>query len=391
MSKPTPAGRGQQSSGAKESAETPGSPSDKTTFIPQPARPHTGEKPTGTAAPGDKTAFIPASALPKTAHKPSGATESSASQPGDPKTVAIPKVPDPAGAETVALPVQRPAEQATEKIHTGKTGTDRIASPAGGRPPISTPPVTPRPGVGPKNPVPQGSSGPAQNAPAGDASAGPPPVPPRPAGAASPADVQHTIPEQSAALRPPEQPPAAVQRPPAPPQPHTIAAAQHIPAATPPTATAAAVDRSKRKTKRWLLVAAAAVIVIAAVITVVVALVHHNRTNSPEAKVTAAINAYTTALASGNLPDLRTATCGAQHDFYQSIAPDQYASVHKLAVDQRKIPKVDAVDSVRITGDKAVAQASVYTDADPTRIAHTFDLQQTAGGWKVCDSPTAGY
>ena len=74
------------------------------------------------------------------------------------------------------------------------------------------------------------------------------------------------------------------------------------------------------------------------------------------------------------------------HDFYQNIAPDQYAGVHKLAADQKKIPKVASMDGVKITGDKAVAQVDVYTDADPSRsTARTFDLQQADGGWKVCD------
>lgn len=343
---------------------------------PEPPRPaaSTGATPQPTAAtgpsgkPDDKTAFIPKSALP----------------PADDKTVAIPKVSDSSSAETTALPIQRPAEQATEKIRFGdKSDTDRIVPPAGSRPPIGTPPITPRPVSGPRNPVPQGSSGPLQNAPTGDASAPQPPTPPRPAGgsptagegplriggAPSPADVQPTVAEHSDSRT-------------------TIATPQRIPGVTPAvTATDATPNRGG---KRGLLIAGAVVIVLVVVIAVIVALVGHGKNNSPQAKVSAAITAYTSALASGNLPDLQAATCGVQHSFYQSIAPDQYASVHKLAVDQRKIPKVDAVDSVQITGDKAIAQASVYTDADPTRTADTFDLQQTAGNWKVCDSPAAG-
>ncbi|WP_254205584.1 Rv0361 family membrane protein [Nocardia alni] len=324
---------------------------------PEPPRP---------AAPADKTAFIPKSAAP----------------PAGEETVAIPKVSDSSSAETTALPIQRPADQPTEKIRFGdKSDTDRIVPPAGARPPIGTPPITPRPVSGPKNPVPQGSSGPMQNAPTGDTSAPQPPAPPRPAGgfpiggdvpmggAPSPADTQPTVAEHSDART-------------------SIATPQRIPGATPPTAATDAAPN--RLGKRVLLIAGAAVVALVVVIAVIVALVGHSRNTSPQAKVSAAITAYTNALATGNLPDLQAATCGAQHSFYQSIAPDQYASVHKLAVDQRKIPKVDAVDSVQITGDKAVAQASVYTDADPTRTANTFDLQQNAGGWKVCDSPTAG-
>ncbi len=189
---------------------------------------------------------------------------------------------------------------------------------------------------------------------------------PAAASAPSPADARPTVPEQP---RPPQAP---------------IATPQRIPGA--PDESAGAPKRGRR----GLLIAGAAVVLIVVVIGVIIAVVGGGD-NSPEAKVSAAITSYTNALQSGSLTDLQAATCGAQNDFYKSMAksPDQYASVHKLAVEQRKIPKVDGVSSVQITGDKAVAQANVYTDADPTRASRTFDLQNTADGWKVCDLPNA--
>lgn len=184
--------------------------------------------------------------------------------------------------------------------------------------------------------------------------------------APSPADARPTVPEQP---RPPQTP---------------VAAPQRIPGA--PDESAGAPKRNRR----GLLIAGAAVVSIVVVIGVIIAVVGGGD-NSPEAKVSAAITRYTNALETGSLTDLQAATCGAQNDFYKSMAksPDQYASVHKLAAEQRRIPKVDGVSSVQITGDKAVAQANVYTDADPTRAARTFDLQNTADGWKVCDLPNA--
>ncbi|MBU3066117.1 hypothetical protein KO481_31950 [Nocardia sp. NEAU-G5] len=389
---------------------------DKTTVIPTSALPQTGGK-SGAAtesAPGGKTVIIPESALPGAGGKPVD----------DPKTVAMPRVSGASEAETTALPVQRPGEQATEKLQIGgQPVTDRVTP--GGRAPITRPPATPRPGSGPKNTVPQGPSGPIQNPPVGEGVPGP-----RPGGAPSPADVQPTAPApsmssptapmsapqhtphdallsapqtpphnapqttapQNAPLGAPQNAPLGAPQPAAAPPPdaqqtHVIAAPQRIPGANPPMD--APAGSTPQLNKRWLLIAGAAVAAVV-VIAVIIALVSGGTDNSPEAKVKAAIGDYTTALKSGNLPDLQSATCGAQHDFYKGIAPDQYASVHKLAVDQRKIPRVDAVDSVQITGDKAVAQASVYTDADPTRVARTFDLQNTSGGWKVCDSPNAG-
>ncbi|MGA4787014.1 hypothetical protein A5780_12070 [Nocardia sp. 852002-20019_SCH5090214] len=165
--------------------------------------------------------------------------------------------------------------------------------------------------------------------------------------------------------------------------PRPVAQPQRVPAPEPgPDAAPGQPARSKR----WLLLAGGAVVVVIVAIVAVVALVTGGSDNSPEAQVKGAVNSYTNALASGNLSQLQSATCGKLHDFYQNIAPDQYAGVHKLAVDQKKIPKVAGVDGVQITGDKAVAQVDIYTDADPSRsTARTFDLQQTDGGWKVCD------
>ncbi|WP_280332169.1 hypothetical protein [Nocardia wallacei] len=168
-------------------------------------------------------------------------------------------------------------------------------------------------------------------------------------------------------------------------QPRAIAPPQHVPPAAAPGAPGG-------NRKRWLVFAgAAAVVLVVALVAAIVGLSGGGADNSPEGRVKAAVSDYADALDSGDLTELRAATCGPLHDFYQNIAPDQFAGVHKLSVDQKKVPRVDSVDSVEITGDKAVAQASVYTDADPnSRTARTFDLQQTPDGWKVCDPPNAG-
>ncbi|MFD9615201.1 hypothetical protein ACFWWS_38185, partial [Streptomyces sp. NPDC059083] len=47
---------------------------------------------------------------------------------------------------------------------------------------------------------------------------------------------------------------------------------------------------------------------------------------------------------------------------------------------------VKSVDAIQITGDAALAQATVYTAADPSKTsARTFDLRNEGGSWKVCD------
>ncbi|MCX4098917.1 hypothetical protein [Nocardia sp. alder85J] len=278
----------------------------------------------------------------------------------DPKTVAIPKVSDPSNEPTMMLPVQRPDADATEKIRTGPAaGTDRIVAVPGSGGPVGKPPVTPRPGSGPKNAGPQGPSTPPQGAP-----------PARPGSAPSPADAQPTI-AAPQVIAPQSAGPRPVARP------------QQVPA----TAAPAAATGGHRKS---LLLGAGALVAVAIVIAVVIGVVQHATNSSPQAQVRKAVTTYTSALAGGDLVKLRAATCGQLHDFYQNIAADQFDGVHKLSVDQKKIPKISSIESVQITGDKAIAQAGVYTDSDPNHpVARSFDLERADGTWRVCDPPAA--
>ncbi|KAA8890950.1 hypothetical protein F3087_02300 [Nocardia colli] len=284
-------------------------------------------------------------------------------------TMAMPVI-KPDDAQTVALPVQRPADAPKP------AGTDRV-TPGAGRVPITKPPATPRPAAGPKQPGAQGPSSPPPSGPVEDRSAPPHPGMPRPGTAPSPADTQLTMPAQQLGGPRPPQP-----RPIAPPQRITPAAQAPVDGVEP----AAAPGRSKR----WLLAVAGAAVVVVILIGVTVAVMVNSTDNSPETKVRAAITDYTQALETGDLNTLRSTTCGPLHDFYQGIPADQFAGVHQLSMDRRTIPVVDEVDAVRITDKTAIAQATVYTEADPNkRSARTFDLQQTDNGWKVCDPPTS--
>ncbi|MFI6224695.1 hypothetical protein ACIBEH_29390 [Nocardia salmonicida] len=335
-----------------------------------------------------------------------------------------------ADSPTTAMPVQRPKTA-------GPGGTDRVVPPAGGRPAMTPPPNTPRGPAGPRQagqPAPgqlgpagpgQSPAGPGQHGPVGPGGQqGPPrgpqqgPVDPRPNGpgqqapvgagqpglgqqgptgpgpqgsrgaeqlgveetqpspprgpgapqrtggsAPSPADIQPTRPAQQL---------AEGQRQVAPPQ--RIGAQGEAPA-----------EPGAKQSKKWLLAAGGAAVLVVALIATVVALMG-GTDDSPEGQVKAVIGDYTDALRSGDLEDLRASTCGELHTFYQGITAEQFKGVHEVSTERGSIPVVDSVDAVRITGDTALAQATVYTSADPSkRTARTFDLQRTDGSWKVCD------
>uniref|UniRef100_UPI00082CFCA7 Rv0361 family membrane protein n=1 Tax=Nocardia amamiensis TaxID=404578 RepID=UPI00082CFCA7 len=256
----------------------------------------------------------------------------------------------------------------------GRAGTDRVVAPAAGPVPITKPPSTPRPAGGPKQPGPHGPSAPPQHGPGVEETRPSPQrspgVPRQVATAPSPADVQQTVPAQSMAGPRPPQPIA---------QPQRIA---------PPRQPGTAPSDSARSNRRLLVLGGAAALVVA-LVAVIVALVTMSGDDSPEAQVRATITDYTDALKSGDLATLRSTTCGPLHDFYQGIPDDQFAGVHRLSVERKNIPVVDSIDAIRVTDDTAIAQATVYTEADPgNRSQRTFDLQRTDDGWKVCDPPS---
>ncbi|TLF70664.1 hypothetical protein FEK33_03575 [Nocardia asteroides NBRC 15531] len=271
------------------------------------------------------------------------------------QTIAM-RVVNPADAPTTAMPVQRPQ------------GTDRVVPPQGGRP-MTPPPNTPRGPAGPRQAGQQGPHGPGVEETQPSPPRGPV-APPRPASAPSPADIQPTRPAQQLAEGKRQVAPPDMPRPVAPPQ--------RIEAPQEPA-------QQQGKPKRWLLAAAGAAVLVVALIAAVVVLMTGGD-NSPEGQVRTAIGTYADALRSGDLADLRSSTCGQLHDFYQGITPEQFTGVHQLSAERGSIPIVESVDAVRITGDTALAEATVYTSADPSkRTARTFDLQQTDGTWKVCD------
>ncbi|MFR9750591.1 hypothetical protein ACL02S_06100 [Nocardia sp. 004] len=340
----------------------------KPTTPPQPIPPHT--------APPRTT---PPQAVPRSPGDTAGAEAETAAisrnDPGqDAATVEIrkqrpPEEPQNQEAQTVALPTQPPSDR--------RAGSNHVVTPPPGPPPITKPPNTPRAAPGPQRSGPQGPAAARQRAPQAKQNRPPHPAPGRPheaATAASPADTKHTVPAQSLA------------GPRRPPRPRPIAQPQHIP----PQPGDAAAATAPTGPKRWLLAVGAAATLLVFLITIVVVLVTRTDDNSPEAQVRTAITDYTAALETGDLAGLRETTCGPLHDFYQGIPDDQFASVHQLSAERKNIPVVDSIDAIRITDDTAIAQATVYTEADPAkRSARTFDLQRTDTGWKVCDPPSS--
>ncbi|WP_280406632.1 Rv0361 family membrane protein [Nocardia carnea] len=194
----------------------------------------------------------------------------------------------------------------------------------------------------------------------------PPGGPQRPGGAPSPADLKPTVAEHRVAPAPGYSAPQQIAQP------------QRVEPAPAPATPA-------KDNKKWLIAGGVAVALVIALIAILVGA--GGEDDSPQGRIRTAIGNYTGALESGDLPALREATCGALHDYYQSLSEEQFAGVHRQAVNDGSIPEVSGVDAIQITDRTALAQVSVRTDADPEETTRTFDLQETETGWKVCDPP----
>ncbi|MFC0449699.1 transcriptional regulator [Rhodococcus jostii] len=226
-------------------------------------------------------------------------------------------------AETVAIPLTKPAVPAT---------------PPPPRPAASANQSRPNPAQQRQNsrPVP------------------PPPAPPRPAPAPPKAAPQRVLPPQQSA-------------------PQRVAAAQQPP-------------KKHGKAWLFAAIAAGVIVVAAIAVTGVIVYNNNQAENSPEAQVQGTIDTFVAALTQGDLATLRTSTCGSLAEYYQGISDQDFAEVHQVAVTQQNIPVVGGVDAVQITGDTAIAQVKAHTAANPSEQSwRTFNLEKVDGTWKICD------
>jgi hypothetical protein len=136
--------------------------------------------------------------------------------------------------------------------------------------------------------------------------------------------------------------------------------------------------------KRWPIVVTVGV-VLAAAAGGAYLLTSKVSSNSAEDQVKTAINTFVEAIEGGDLATLRTISCGDLASYYAQIPDAEFADVYRVAVDQRSIPVVESIDTVSITDDTAIAQATVHTGAAPNESsARSFNLQRDGDAWKVC-------
>lgn len=153
-----------------------------------------------------------------------------------------------------------------------------------------------------------------------------------------------------------------------------------------PTPTRIPPARDKSRGRRLIAVGAAAVLVVVAIVAAgVIVFLKDRADNSPESRIRAGIDTFVGALESGDLGTLRESTCGALSDFYETVDPENFRDIHRLAVEQGEIPVVTSVDRIQITEGTAIAQVTAHTVNDPDDVTdRTFDLTLDGEQWKVC-------
>ncbi|NLG55536.1 MAG: transcriptional regulator [Rhodococcus sp.] len=210
-----------------------------------------------------------------------------------------------------------------------------------------------------------------------------------PAGDAEAAAVEpvREAPPIPAAPPAPEAAPLTPPPAPAPPAPATAyPPVKAEPTRVMPTAAPAPQPEGRKRKSGAILLLAGLVVAIALGVGAILLVNQHRANNSPEAQVQNSIDTFVAALDSGDLPALRSITCGSLAEYYNGLTDEQFAAVHQASRAQQSLPVIGPMESLTITGDIAIAQVSAHSAASPAEQSlRTFDLTRVNDEWKICE------
>lgn len=141
----------------------------------------------------------------------------------------------------------------------------------------------------------------------------------------------------------------------------------------------------KRKSGKIISILLAVLVVIAVV---AVGLWYLLVGQSDQNKVADAAKDYQNAMVDGSLDDLRDLTCGAEHDYYSTVSPEDFQKAVKAQQSRNELMTFDDVQAVEIDGDVARVGVDMYPRSDPSKTAPAqITLRKIDGDWKVCTKP----
>jgi hypothetical protein len=109
---------------------------------------------------------------------------------------------------------------------------------------------------------------------------------------------------------------------------------------------------------------------------------------SQEDMVRLTIQDFDVAVQKGDLAALRDLTCGTTRESYVNYDDKAWADAYARVTAAGQYPVVASIDQVILDGDHAQANVTSFMAYAPqTRSTRSFDLQYSAGHWRICQAP----
>jgi hypothetical protein len=158
----------------------------------------------------------------------------------------------------------------------------------------------------------------------------------------------------------------------------------------PPRGDAAKPPRTRRS---WGWVVALLLVIAALVAVAILGTILLTRDSSPkvsqEDMVRTTIQNFDAAIQKGDLPALRSITCGTTRDSYVNYDDRAWQDTHARVAAAKQYPVVASIDQVVVNGDHAEANVTTFMAYAPeTRSTRSFDLQFRDEQWKICQAPS---
>lgn len=145
--------------------------------------------------------------------------------------------------------------------------------------------------------------------------------------------------------------------------------------------------------RTWGWVLALVLIVLALAVIAVLGTVWLTRDSraraSQEERVRDSIYRFDIAVQNGDLPALRSLTCGSARDNYLNYNEQAWDDTYHRIAAAKQYPVVASVDQVVVNGDHAEANVTAFMAYAPQiRSTRSLDLQYRDDQWKICQART---
>jgi hypothetical protein len=147
-----------------------------------------------------------------------------------------------------------------------------------------------------------------------------------------------------------------------------------------------------RRNRSWGWVLALILVIAALAAVAILGTVWLTRNSAPKVSqedlVKETIQNFDVAVQKGDLPALRSITCGTTRDNYVSYDDRAWNDAHARIAAAKQYPVVASIDQVIVNGGHAEANVTTFMAFDPaTRSTRSFDLQYRDDQWKICQAP----